>query len=108
MSAPLLEADSLGFVHNLNCGDSCVIYDGLEGQIELALRGWLHLRPPEGQRCASSYRCADGTWKLPGLLYRSGRQYPPPAAPRNPLALARIAPRFGHKPSQKCGALATL
>src|ERR1035441_1534780 len=105
MSAPLLEADSLGFVDNLYCRDSGVICDRLEGQIEFTLCGWLHLRPPEGQTCAFSYRCADHQWEFPGFLYRSGRQHPPPAPPRNPPALARKAPRFCHKPSLECGAL---
>ena len=43
MSAPLLKADSLGFVCNLHCGDRGVICDRLEGQIEFTLRGWLQM-----------------------------------------------------------------
>src|ERR1035437_2114148 len=66
------------------------------------------LPPPQTKRCAFSYRCADHQWEFPSLLYRSGRQCPPPAAPRNPLAVPRIAPRFCFKSSPKCGALATL
>ena len=43
MSAPLLEADSLGFVYNLCGGDSGVICDRLEGRVEFTLCGWLQM-----------------------------------------------------------------
>ena len=44
MSAPLLEADSLGFVYNLCGGDSGVICDRLEGRVELMAEGLRRIR----------------------------------------------------------------
>ncbi len=46
--------------------------------------------------------------ELAGLLYGSGRQYSPPAAPRNATSLDHRATRSGHTPGANCSSLATL